>query len=248
MSVLRIVPILLGLTATAAWAAPANGTFEFKITSARANGSMKVAVSGKNVRSDMNVTAAGMGAMQMSMLMKGDKAFMLNSKDKQYSELDMGAHQPSRNDQKFSVKKIGPEKVGQWSALHVVVTDERGDATDMWVTKDIDIGRSIFELLGQRQGGDDGVTKALAAAGADGFPVKVVSAKSGSTMELVSHTKSAPAAALFEIPADWKKADAASVAAGSLPPEARRQMEEAMKKLTPEQRKMMEEAMKAQAQ
>ena len=50
------------------------------------------------------------------------------------------------------------------------------------------------------------------------------------------------------VPADWKKADAASVAAGSLPPEARRQMEEAMKKLTPEQRKMMEEAMKAQAQ
>lgn len=246
MSILRILPLLLGLTATAAAAAPASGTFEYKITSTRANGAMKIAVSGKNVRSDMDVTATGMGAMQMSMLMKGDKAFMLNAKDKQYSELDLSEHKPARNDQKFTVKKVGPEKVGQWSALHVVVTDERGDTTDMWVTKDIDIGRSIFELLGQRQGGDDGVTKALVAAGADGFPVKIVSTKSGSTMELVSHNKSAPAAALFDIPADWKKADAASVAAGSLPPEARRQMEEAMKKLTPEQRKMMEEAMKSQ--
>lgn len=246
MSILRVIPLLLGLTATAAAAAPASGTFEYKITSTRANGAMKIAVSGKNVRSDMDVTATGMGAMQMSMLMKGDKAFMLNAKDKQYSELDLSEHKPTRNDQKFTVKKVGPEKVGQWSALHVVVTDERGDTTDMWVTKDIDIGRSIFELLGQRQGGDDGVTKALVAAGADGFPVKIVSTKSGSTMELVSHNKSAPAAALFDIPADWKKADAASVAAGSLPPEARRQMEEAMKKLTPEQRKMMEEAMKSQ--
>lgn len=244
MSSTRYLPLLLSLTASAAWAAP-GGTFEFKATSAKANGQIKIAVSGKNVRSDMEIVAPGIGPMQMSVLVKGEQSFLLNARDKSYSETNVANAAGTGREQKFTAKKLGTEKIGKWNTTHVELTDERGEKAEIWTTKDIDAGRSILEVLGQRTPGDAGMVKALASVGAEGFPVKVISGKrEGLTLELVKQDSATPPAALFEIPADWKKTDAASAVAGGLPPEARKKLEEAMKNMTPEQRKAMEEAMK----
>lgn len=244
----RYLPLLLSLSASAAWAAP-GGSFEYKVTSARANGQIKVAVSGKNVRSDMEMTAPGMGAMQISLIVKDKQTFLLNTRDKTYSEVNKPEQTKGAPERKYTVKKLGPEKVGKWTAMHVELTDDSGEKADVWTTKEIDISRSIFEVLAQRSGGDTGMMTALASAGAEGFPVKMVShsKRDSITLELVRHDATNPAASNFQIPADWKQADPASVAGGALPPEARKKMEEAMKNLTPEQKKMLEEAIKKNA-
>lgn len=250
MPYVRCLPLLAALSTSTAWAAAPGGSFEFKATSARANGTIRIAVSGDAVRSDMDLEAKGMGAMKVSLLVKNKKSFLLNATDKTYSEVgpDAVGMAGQNRQQKFTAKKLGTAKVGQWTTIHAEITEQSGEKAEIWTTKEIALERSIFDVLGQRTPGDDGMMKALEAAGAGGFPVKMVSNKrEGLTLELVKAELSKPSAALFDIPSDWKKANAASVAAGSLPPEARKKLEEAMRNMTPEQRKQMEEAMKAHA-
>jgi len=250
MNLSRALPLVLAFTASAAWAGPPAGTFVFNMKNAKANGTITLSVSGANVRSEMDMNAQGMGPMKMTMLVKGadaKKGFLLNAAQKTYAEVDVGKRGAGASD-KYTAKKLGNETVGKWKTTHVELTNDKGEKSEMWTTTEIDIGRNLFELLGARGPGDDGMMKALDAVGAKGFPVKMVaSGREAVTLELMKYDAGAPAAALFEIPTDWTKRDAGGVMAGALPPEAQKKLEEAMKNMTPEQRAQMEKAMKAQA-
>jgi hypothetical protein len=237
-------------------AAPAlaafEGVLEMKVTSAGGNGTMTVSVGKGGMRNEMQMTARGT-PIKMVVVVKSanpNLAYMINDPQKSYMEMDLKkARENAPKGGKATVKKLGTEKIGQYSTVHVSVTREQGPEMEMWTTKDIPIDREFFEAMGQN-GPDDNVQKALKEAGADGFPVKMVSKGQDSmTMELVKAEKKSLPASTFEVPAGYTKSESPMMGGpggGGLTPEQQRMIQEKMKSLTPEQRKMMEEMMKKQ--
>lgn len=247
---------LLFVAATA-HAAPFEGELEMKLSAkAGGTGHMKVAVGKAGVRNQMELQTPAF-PMKMSVLFRKDSpdvAYTIDDASKTYGEIDLKKSREMAGPQKkFTAKKLGKEKLNGYDTVHAVVTDEDGRETEVWTNKnDILDWKSFVGAMGKSSPADEGMMKALAAVGADGFFVKlVVRPKAGAeeqmTMELVKATKKSLPASLFEIPKDYKKNETAAGPGGQLPPEVQRQMMEKLKNLTPEQQEQLRRAMEKQS-
>lgn len=256
--------LLALLCATVPALAEFEGILDMKLsmtgTDAAGDGSIKVAVSKAGARNEMSLQAGGM-KMQMVMLFKSDTSnvvYRLNEANKTYSEVDLTRLQEmagrTAQDEKYTVKKLGEEKILDYKTQHVLATGKESKV-ELWTAKDL-LDYATFNRLqgaqGNQMGGGDQLQKALKAAGADGIPLKMITTmKDGGTitMEVVKAEKKALPASLFQIPADYKKS--AGGLMGDMPgmssPDMdalKKQMEDALKNLPPEQREMMEKMMK----
>jgi hypothetical protein len=248
------------LAACGAGRAEFEGVLNMKMTSPDTNGTMKLYVSKRGVRNEMDMKAGkGKESMnvRMVMLSRSDKpglAYRINDETRTYSEVDLNAARPgaAAAEPKFTVKKLGRQKAAGYDCEHVLVTGERGEQTELWTTRDLMDHESFSRAMGPRPG-HAGYSKSLREAGVDGFPVKSVSRgpRGEATVELVSAEKKSLPASLFEVPAGYKKQVVGPAvmgrpggAAGPGSPDAMKAMQEQLKDMPPDQREMIEKMMK----
>ena len=151
---------------------------------------------------------------------------------------------------RWIILKLGRETVAGYACEHLLLTANDGGETEVWTSKElVDLATFREYMRRNRQGADMlGLMKALKEAGAEGFIARMITRdqKTGEpavTLELVKAEKRAVAAAMFEIPAGYKKQEGL-LGMLPLPQEQQQTINKALEKLTPEQRKMLEDVMK----
>lgn len=253
MKILTLASTLLFFSVSVEAFADFEGVMEMKMTMSRGTGTVKLAIGKPGVRSDIEINAKEF-PMKMSTLFKQatpGKAYLINDANKSYSEIDISGQQGGGSTEKYTVKKIGKEKVNGFDSIHCIVTDERGNDTEVWTNADIADYKSFIKSMGKNSPANDGMMKALESVGAAGFITKIVrkskNPEENMTFELVKADKKSMPASMFEIPAGYTKS-AAGPAAPTLSPEAQKQLMEQMNKLTPEQREAIKRAMQGQQQ
>jgi hypothetical protein len=258
--------VLAMLAGAALVATPVFAQFEgeitMKMTMREGAGTGKNFISKAGVRSELDIQGSKM-PMKMTTLVRTatpDLVYLINDAQKSYTEIDVKKtreqlEKTRGKKEPWAVKKLGRETVNGYACEHVLITrgDDAKSEMEWWTSKDI-AGLSYEAMRGLMRRGadnDEGILKALKDAGADGFAVKMITREKGNpnpvmTMELTKIEKKSVPAALFEIPAGYRKAEGMMGAMGAASPEQQEQMRKAMEKLTPEQRKQMEEMMQRQ--
>ena len=221
--------------------------FEMKMSSAKQGplGTMKVYEQDGNSRSEISVSTP-MGPMDMvSLALKSNPStiYMVNDKDKTYSEIDISSNEQWKDSkvEDYEITVIGKEKVNGYNSTHVKV--KRKDSKteqDMWTTTEV-ADYSSFMQAKTKFTGRDNLYKALAAKGASGFPVRILSNEQGNevTIDFVKAEKRDNPGSMFSISGYTKS----SGAMGGV------NMQEMMQKLqnmTPEERNAFEQQMKQQ--
>ncbi|RZL50295.1 MAG: DUF4412 domain-containing protein [Pedobacter sp.] len=156
---------------------------------------------------------------------KPDITLVFNAMNKTYTEVKNTNSASSVKD--FDVKVIGNEKIGNYNCTHVKMSSN-GQSWDMWYAKDLP---SIsFPVSGQNSASSKKMLALLKSKGITGMPVKISIVKPGSstgmTMLLTKYEQKTLSAALFTIPAGYKKSSVSFDA-------------EKMKNMTPQQKKEM---------
>jgi hypothetical protein len=255
--------VLLVTVATAA--AQFEGVVEMKMTMTdqggahQGDGTMKCAISKAGGRSEMNMRMSQM-SLVMVMLAKSDTpntVYRINDGNRTYTEIDVNKAQAMAaqglDDDQYTVKKLGEEKILGYNTQHVLVT-HKDTTNELWTAREfLDYGTfsKMQTRLGSRMGGDKGMAKALNDVGVDGMPLKsVASAGDGGkmTIEVTKAEKKLLPASTFEIPAGYTKSsggmmDMMGGTSGPQADDARKKMDDALKNMSPEQREMMEKMM-----
>ena len=232
------------------YAAFAQGFYmEMKMSSSERGdmGLMKVYSQDGNSRSEvsMNIPGGPMTIATLFLKSNPNVVYMLNEKSKSYTETDITKNSQYKDfpQQDYEVTVIGKEKVNGFNTTHVKVLRKGStQAEEMWTSKDV-IDYSSFLTAKTKYTGRDNLNKALAAKGADGFPVRVKSAEHGTDiqMDLVKAEKRSNPASLFSLTGYAKSA---SPAAGS--GQTQQEMIQKIQNMTPEERQKFIEQMKSQ--
>lgn len=169
----------------------AQGTYlEFKMSSADGvGGTMKSYTQDGNVRTEMNMLMAAMpgGGMKRTVLiLKNDPktSYLLNDEHKTYTVNTMGDREPSLADQtEYEVTVIGKEKVNGYDATHVKVKAKGSQMEeDLWTSPGVLYYDKYKASLAKYTSAT--MYKALAAKGADGFPVRIMAGEHGHNMQM----------------------------------------------------------------
>ncbi len=220
---------------------------EFKITStgkeSSINGSMKSFAQDGNSRSEVSMSSPQMpgGAMKitsLSLKTEPNKVYLLNEKDKTYSEAETGNDDEwkDRPQAGYEVTVIGKETVNSYSTTHVRVNINGKLREEMWTTKDI-TGYADFSKIKTKYTGKDNMYKALAAKGADGMPVRIKMQEHGQSiqMDLVKAEKRNNPASLFSLTGYTKGSGFSGMPGG----ESMQEMMEKLQNMTPQEQEEM---------
>ena len=133
--------------------------------------------------------------------------YKLNEKNKTFTESSLNGEKMEK-DLNHSIQVVGKEKVAEYNCVHLKVTTNQNQITDMWTTKDI-AGYETMEVLtkGNNMFDSEKIYAQLKSKGADGMMVKTVLNIGGSSMvnELVKAEKRSNPANLFILPAGYSK-------------------------------------------
>jgi hypothetical protein len=220
------------------------------------NGTVRTWLSGAGMRSEMELEVpeaqrAGMGKTVRGVTIirtsEPNSTYLLDENRKTYRVF---VHKPGEGfveDEKYTAKRMGKDRVAGFSCEKVVLTSPSGNESELCVAPDFIGGDSWLRAFQVRQRDEGrGMWSALREAGVKGLPIRW-SGKGGKDgrgafkVELVSAQKQSVPASTFAVPAGYTKSEMTMPFSS---PEAAKQMEEAMRKMTPEQRKQMEEMMK----
>jgi Domain of unknown function (DUF4412) len=269
----RTLFLLAALSLAAASAsAQFEGVADFKLTTgkerdgaATGTGKMFIAAGGYRMDWEMSIASgkdggksAGRAPAQIMMTILGRKSepgkvYMLNDAQKTYSVMDAEKAADLKNatpKDTFTVQKLGTDKVAGLSCQNALLTSSKGTEIEVCVTKEI--AAPVDWLAGMRRQNPEGASwmSALKEKGFDGFPVRWVIRKKGSTdalatMEMTHIEKKSVPSSVFEIPAGYKQTQ---FAMGGMTPEQQKAMAQALEHMTPEQRKAYADAMKRYGQ
>ncbi len=231
------------------YAAFAQGFYmEMKMSSSEKGdmGVMKIYSQDGNSRSDISVNMPG-GPMDMATLFlksSPNAMYMLNVKNKSYTEMDISQNDQFKDfpQQDYEVTVLGKEKVNGFNTTHVRVTHKgSSQPEEMWTSRDV-VDYSSFLTAKSKFTGRDNMNKALAAKGADGFPVRIKTSDHGAEiqMDLVKAEKRNNPASLFTL-AGYSKT--AGMPTGG---QSRQEMLQKIQNMTPEEREKFIEQMKSQ--
>ncbi len=264
-----VAALALSLAASAA-ARDFEGVVESRITMKqkgeedRGSGTMRLQVSAQGTRLETDM-ATPVGHMKMTILnlkARPGVSFAINEKTKSYTEMVIHAAtgHGQEKPEKFTVKKLGHERIAGYDCVHALVTDEEGDQNDLWVTRELGGAETFWaaQMAEESQGGQRGraMAKSLRDAGLDGWPLKVKTRPQNGgevVWETVKVERRSLPSSLFSL-SGYKKVEHGSAAMNQMEfsPEmqkkmdaAAKQREERMKKMSPEQRKQLEELMKS---
>ncbi|MCD6011736.1 MAG: hypothetical protein K0Q79_1598 [Flavipsychrobacter sp.] len=208
---------------------------EFKITSSSMNGVSKSYCSGGDTRSEMTMNAGG-GFSVITLLLNStpNTVYMLNDRDKTYSEMSMGQSQGENSDRDdYDVTVVGNERVNNYNSVHIKVKNKRTQKVmDMWLSKDIADYSRYTDVKSQYLGGS-GFFNKLKEKGADGFVVRMLvngEGKEKLQMDLVKAERRDINAALLSL-AGYKKSVGAQMPGGYTAPSP-----QDIQNMTPEQR------------
>lgn len=264
MAAIRGAALVAVLVAGPAAAADFEGVVEGRITGVMA-GTFRAQVGKGGIRSEveMGMPAGpkggpqGMPGMpasmkQVTLQRRGEpgKVYMLDEARRSYRVIDAAQAREQLRDapaEKFTVKKVGKDRVAGFACEKVVATGEKSGAMELCVTGEI-APEWAKSALDQGQG-EGGLVAALRQAGVQGYPVRWSrqDGRGGTVaMELTSAKRQAVPASTFEVPAGYEEAKGMPGMPPGMSGEAAGQMEEALKQLSPEQRKQMEQMMKGQ--
>lgn len=258
-------------------AEPFEGVADFKMTmhgaSAPAQSTGKLWVGRAGYRSEWEIDLSarpradggpGGAPQKMKMTMFGkredpDHLYMVNDEKKTYSVTDLKKVREDAKDlpkETYTVQRQGTDTVAGIACQKATVTSSKGNAFDVCVSPEWGgSGDWITALTRSRSAGS--WISALHSNGVDGLPVRFAMRRKdarepGMVWELTHLERKPLPASLFEVPADYKKAD---YAVGGLTPEqeksmgeARAKMKEALENMTPEQRKAYEDALRKYGQ
>jgi hypothetical protein len=182
---------------------------------------------------------------------KPDTVYLIDDAQKTYTERNMPAVVP--NDETWTVKKLGSEKILGYATTHVQATSSKGMSMELWTTKELINSDVIARAMSRSSQLPGNLFSALEKESAAGFMLRMVNkGKDGNTMrmEVVKIDKQALPKSMFSLPAGYAKAAAPSIPGmqglQGMPPETQKKLEEAMKNMTPEQRAAMQKAMGGQ--
>ena len=229
-------------------------SFEFKYTSSKGmTGNMNVKHSEFGSKSEVKMQspkAPGGGMTMVSLIKKDtpDLIYIINDANKSYSEMKKGSSEGKEDTHTYTVKKIGTEKVAGYNCVHSTVTNEKGEVSEMWMSKDVaDYSKYSETFNSSKKFGSGKQELAMKAAGCEGFPVKIIhkakDQEGDVTMELVKFEKKSFSKSDFEVPAGYTKS--AGGPAGMGMPAGMKTQEEIMK-MTPEERAKYVEELKKQ--
>ncbi|MEO6303992.1 MAG: DUF4412 domain-containing protein [Bacteroidia bacterium] len=232
--------------------AQSSALIEFKMTSTKGlTGTItnKHSEYGSKVSMNMVVPQMPGGGIQMTTLIKKDNpdvTYTLNETNKTYTERKKAEAKETTDNNTYTVKKIGEEKVNGYKCIHALVSTGK-ETYDVWNTKDFaDYAQYNEAMNSNEKMGSNKRQQALKDAGCDGFPVKTVhkgNEREGEmTMELVKMEKKNFSKSEFEIPADYKKSEGNN--SSSTSPAAGMKTQEEIMKMTPEERAKYIEEMK----
>ena len=259
--------VLLALAALGLSSFPAladfEGTLEMKLNIAGPDantvggGTMNLSMAKAGSRMEMNMQAPM--AVKMVMITRTDtpdKVFQINDNTRSYSETDVSKDEKAPNDNSdkdpWNLRKMGEDKILGYKTQHVLVT-HKDETWELWTSKDL-IDYATYRKLQASRGrmaGDERMVNALKGADADGMPLKAVVSQGGikTTIELVKAEKKSLPASTFEIPAGYTKTAAGIPAMDEVKSDprlddAKKRMEEMIKRMPPDQREKFEQMMK----
>jgi len=203
-----------GVEQAAIPAGPFEGIIYMTTTLPKAGTSeMKLYVSKKGMRAENKVNIGGhAGAMSVTVLAltaTPDKVYMINGETGECMELDMAKLKKEAGGDPYKdakIEKLGMEKINGFNSTHVRISwPGRDTVIDQWVSKDF----LDFYAYANMQGADGETMTQLAdklkAAGAEGFPVKMLLSPSGVLTELTKVERTVLDDKLFEVPANCAK-------------------------------------------
>jgi len=258
--------------ASAIASAQFEGIASFKMTtgsgpdmSARGDGKIFLSPAGYRVEWAMDLSSmkkdhegakAAPATMAMTMLARKAepaKVYMLNDEKKTYSVVDAGKAVEDRGKtpkDPFTVKKLGTATVAGYSCQNVLLTSSKDTEIEVCVAKELAASSEWLASLNRRNPEGASWLGALKEQGIEGFPVRWVIRKKGSTqplttMEITRIDKKPLPASLFDVPAGYTET---KFAMRGLTPEQEKAMSQMRQNMTPEQRKAYEEKMKRYAQ
>ncbi len=194
--------------------------------------------------------------MAMTMLArKADpgKLYMLNDAKKTYSVVDMSKAAEERGKtpkDSFTVKKLGTETVAGLSCQNVLLTSSKGMEIEVCAAKELAASGDWLASLNRRNPEGTSWLGALKEQGIEGFPVRWLIRKKGSTqplttMEVTHLEKKTLPASLFDVPAGYTQTQ---FAMRGLTPEQEKALSQMRENMTPEQRKAYADMMRRHAQ
>jgi hypothetical protein len=263
----KLLAAAVALIAATASAADFEGVLDSKMTiqseKQATSGNGRIYMGKSGVRVEMQMAMPGgqgpAGEIKMTSLVLKSKpgvVYLVNDAKKTYTEIEP-SQETKRAPEKYTVKKLGSEKVAGYDCGHGLVTDEKGERFEVWTTKDIGGAAEFWASQRDHSGSRAAMYDALRGAGLEGWPMKWLrrSGKEGqSVFEVTRVQRQAVPASLFDL-SGYKKSEGGAMGVSQqmqLSPEQQKQMDqamkqrdEAMKNMSPEQRKKMEELMKS---
>jgi hypothetical protein len=222
--------------------------FEMKMSSNKQPdmGTVKVYAQNGNSRSEIHLAAMDMDIIALVLSGTPNMVYMLNDKDKTYSEMDASKNSQWKDNatEDYDITVLGKENVNGYNSTHVKI--KRKDSKveeEEWVSTEVNDYAS-FAMAKTKFTGRMNLYKALEAKGVKGFPVRIITSTAGNQAQIdfVKAEKRDNPASLFSFDG-YKKTDNAAMGGAT--------MQEMMKKIqsmTPEQQKAFIEQMKQQNQ
>lgn len=222
---------------------------EFKMTSSKGgNGTMHTYYSEYGSITEFNMVVPQMpggGFSNKALIKKSnpDVTYMINDKDKTYSERKKSESAPKEDTRNYTVKKLGEETVNGYKCVHALVTSDK-DSYEVWNSKSIpDYDKYAEAVKSNERVSNSKREQALKDAGCDGFMVKMVhkgnEREGDMTMELVKMEKKNFSKNDFEIPTGYTKTEASSAG-----PAAGMKSQQEIMNMSPEERAKYVEEMK----
>jgi hypothetical protein len=150
----------------------------------------------------------------------------------------------------FTVKKLGTATIAGVSCQNALLTSSKSIEIEVCVAKELTASTDWLASLNRRSPEGTSWLAALKEQGIEGFPVRWVIRKTGSTQPLTTlemtriERKSLPVS-LFDVPAGYTETKSSM---RGLTPEQEKALSKMRENMTPEQRKAYDDRMKPSAQ
>ncbi|MEO5644932.1 MAG: DUF4412 domain-containing protein [Bacteroidia bacterium] len=203
--------LLLSLVSWKMFAPQTNGmVVHLKMSSSKGtSGNITIYYDTPGSRIEIAATMGAFSITKASIVKKAEPSivYQLDEKSKTYSTVDVSNAETDKVDEPATATLIGTELLNEYSCKHVkIIQGEK--KWEMWVTTSIAEYTQFSAVVNKaRYIGNHGVHVALKAINAEGFPVKtILTDTDGTTTTALTGIERKPlSAALFAIPADYKK-------------------------------------------
>ncbi|HKP94786.1 MAG TPA: DUF4412 domain-containing protein [Fibrobacteria bacterium] len=226
-----------GAAASAKAGAGFDGVISIGISMEAGSGDLFLSKSGDKAKLDLKLQVNPLPApIQLGVLLdprQPNVLFLVNDNLRTYSLIEAGA-MASVSDTafagKYALKVLGKETLLGYECTHLTLTRNR-ELVDAWITQDFPDVYAVLKKLQEAnpQFGQAAAFRALEEAGKSGLPMRCIVVRDGQrvTTEVRKIERKALPAALFTVPADYRKSDLTGAAGLQPTPE---QVEE-MKKI-----------------